>query len=695
MSWLKGAGELTDIATRLATMEDTVHEYEIFESIGSGTTGTVTKPTHGTIILDQYQGLADCLILKMDSGRPIDEVAKTGAGVAITATFNVAGAYVMSGIPSAYPVAIVYQLQLAEKYKTAELSDTVILNETELVIAERTTFTDSVFDAKTVAEALDNLETRRRWLSAGAIVFPTYTDNGDGSITIGSDGVYGIYTSADASGGIRVVSVTGGTFTLTDQQKNFIYIYWNGGTPVMGFSIDPAIDGPKDYLIPLTIFRTGTVLHTIPWGAEGLALSEKLNEKEITLRKFQKDTGLTLSEIATRIIKVTEGKVYAGINYLTVAASRSDVNYTFFYYRTAGVWQTSLITQYNNSQYDNLTDLKGLALEGPNASTWSRSGTLATITLAGHNLTNGDTINVTVSSTLAAIPLGDKIITVTGTDTFTFTCNNSGLTTGTLTYTTAQRYAVNWIYRGVESQNHCYILLGNGNYTLPQAQSSVPDGLPLVIPTHAILVGKIIVKRAGTVATEIDQVTNVFLQASSVSNHQDLLDVFQAGSGVTNGHISNQSQTIEGAKTFTSDLILGSRIYGTALHNNAGDVTGTTKQYIASGTYTPTLVNIANCGTLTPYACQWMRVGNVVTVSGFLTVVATTINTATSFSMTLPIASSFSENNNCAGTSLSNTVGGGFAIYGNSNTDLVNFANYSIATDASSTWCFNFSYVIL
>ena len=59
-----------------------------------------------------------------------------------------------------------------------------------------------------------------------------------------------------------------------------------------------------------------------------------MNEKEITLRKFTKDTGLALSEIATRIISVSTGYVYAGINYLTVAASRSDVNTTFLYTRT-------------------------------------------------------------------------------------------------------------------------------------------------------------------------------------------------------------------------------------------------------------------------------------------------------------------------------------------------------------------------
>src|SRR5438552_1367658 len=35
-----------------------------------------------------------------------------------------------------------------------------------------------------------------------------------------------------------------------------------------------------------------------------------------------------------------------------------------------------------------------------------------------------------------------------------------------------------------------------------------------------------------------------------------------------------------------------------------------------SGSYTPRLTNVANLSASTAYTCQWMRVGNTVTVSG-------------------------------------------------------------------------------
>jgi hypothetical protein len=71
------------------------------------------------------------------------------------------------------------------------------------------------------------------------------------------------------------------------------------------------------------------------------------------------------------------------------------------------------------------------------------------------------------------------------------------------------------------------------------------------------------------------------------------------------------------------------------IHNNGG--TGNaSNQAIASGTYSPVLTNSTNTNTLTTGTCQWMRVGNVVTVSGMVTITASSASAG--FNMTLPIA---------------------------------------------------------
>lgn len=99
------------------------------------------------------------------------------------------------------------------------------------------------------------------------------------------------------------------------------------------------------------------------------------------------------------------------------------------------------------------------------------------------------------------------------------------------------------------------------------------------------------------------------------------------------------------------------RLSGTALHNNATLPSGTTQQYIASGTYTPTLAgvnNVAASSVVNPFV--WTRVGNVVTVAGVLAVTPTLAGaTATNLSVTLPIPSTLPNAQACAG----NAVGSG------------------------------------
>lgn len=93
------------------------------------------------------------------------------------------------------------------------------------------------------------------------------------------------------------------------------------------------------------------------------------------------------------------------------------------------------------------------------------------------------------------------------------------------------------------------------------------------------------------------------------------------------------------------------RIYGNAIHNNAGAVTGTTNQYFASGTYTPTATAVTNVTGVTANVCKWIRVGNVVTVSGSGGVQATAGGAiTTNFTLSLPIASNFVLGNDAGGT---------------------------------------------
>jgi hypothetical protein len=99
--------------------------------------------------------------------------------------------------------------------------------------------------------------------------------------------------------------------------------------------------------------------------------------------------------------------------------------------------------------------------------------------------------------------------------------------------------------------------------------------------------------------------------------------------------------------------------YGTSIHNNAGAVTGTTNQYIASGTYTPTPINVSNTSALSA-RLQWLRVGNLVTVSGRVSYTITTGAASTEFRIPLPIAvSGFTDSGQLGGVGVETTSGAG------------------------------------
>jgi hypothetical protein len=72
---------------------------------------------------------------------------------------------------------------------------------------------------------------------------------------------------------------------------------------------------------------------------------------------------------------------------------------------------------------------------------WSRSGTTVTITKTGHGLISGDSITLTVSSDVTALPLGTKIVTKLTDNTFTVAGLNAGASSGTCTYTVTANYS--------------------------------------------------------------------------------------------------------------------------------------------------------------------------------------------------------------------------------------------------------------
>lgn len=124
-----------------------------------------------------------------------------------------------------------------------------------------------------------------------------------------------------------------------------------------------------------------------------------------------------------------------------------------------------------------------------------------------------------------------------------------------------------------------------------------------------------------------------------------------------------------------------------------GNITGAN---LLSGTYTPTLTAVANVASSTAYVTQYLRVGNMVTVSGHVQLTATAANTDTQLRMSIPIASNFGSQavggaGACIATGL---FGEPIAMTNDTTNDEVTF-RCRPTTTAGRTYTFSFTYRII
>ena len=116
---------------------------------------------------------------------------------------------------------------------------------------------------------------------------------------------------------------------------------------------------------------------------------------------------------------------------------------------------------------------------------------------------------------------------------------------------------------------------------------------------------------------------------------------------------------------------------------------------VKSNTYTPTLTNVSNItsSSVSANAFRYIRIGNIVYVSGRVTVNATAANTATEIEISLPIASNLTNSIDLSGVATTPSNGYGQVI-GDTASDTGSF--YVFPTSAGSApWNVEFSYVII
>lgn len=113
-----------------------------------------------------------------------------------------------------------------------------------------------------------------------------------------------------------------------------------------------------------------------------------------------------------------------------------------------------------------------------------------------------------------------------------------------------------------------------------------------------------------------------------------------------------------------------------------------------SGTYTPTLTNVANVAASTAYECQYLRVANMVHVTGKVDVDPTTTATLTQLGISLPVASNLGAAEDLAGAGWFPGIGQGAALLGDATNNRAEL-NYICGDVTNQSAYFSFSYAVI
>jgi len=185
----------------------------------------------------------------------------------------------------------------------------------------------------------------------------TVTDNEDGSITLGNASVV-LYPGSDNAGKPTIYNVIGTSFTLTNNTTNYIVVNYNSGTPIFQNITNVDLITESNIVPVRTIYRNETDLYGIGWSSLADGLPNKLHMRIVKTDRFGWESGVTLSESAGRIVNTTSGRIWYGAVRTSILSHTSATDEWSFWYHLAGVWtENKTTTTYNNTQYDNGTNL--------------------------------------------------------------------------------------------------------------------------------------------------------------------------------------------------------------------------------------------------------------------------------------------------------------------------------------------------
>lgn len=193
--------------------------------------------------------------------------------------------------------------------------------------------------------------------TAGVIAKPIITVDAGGATFSASSTEAFLYSLSNYNGDFKKFVIPAATgLALSDGVASYLAVSYNAGNPIYIVTTNVTLLNGSDVAGAALLFRNGSEVHhqSIDWG---LAPASRLNRRTVQTDRYERGTGLALSETTGRVIALTSGIIWYGVTEYAEAAVTSAANNCEFWYHVGGVWTKTDVSTYNNNQYDNGTNL--------------------------------------------------------------------------------------------------------------------------------------------------------------------------------------------------------------------------------------------------------------------------------------------------------------------------------------------------
>ena len=200
--------------------------------------------------------------------------------------------------------------------------------------------------------------------SPGVLSQPTITITGSGSTFNASSVDVVLFSQTGWAGDFKTYTVPAVTgLTLTDQSANYLVVSYNSGNPVYSVVTDVSLIDNSSIVGASLLWRNGTQVHYQPidWGR---STASRLNRRLVQTNRYQWASGLALGESTGNVITVGAGVIWYGVTQYSETLQTSASSNAEFWHHSSGNWTSSAVSTYNNTQYDNGTNLVTLSGAG-------------------------------------------------------------------------------------------------------------------------------------------------------------------------------------------------------------------------------------------------------------------------------------------------------------------------------------------